>query len=288
MVGLSMGVACGAAVAGSGAGTGGGAGAAGRPGGGPRCWSVRGAAPSAATLGRRYHPSGAAHVAAAAQTVTWPKSRAAGAWRGRGVAAAAGGGDDGIPDIEKLPQGGGGAVATLEEFTPPSDLSYLQELLAIQDNGPRRIAFFGTRNMGITHQRLVEILAYAMMITGNEIFTSGSTGTNLAVIKGALRAIEKESASPGNLTVILPQSLAKQPAETQEILIKVREATAAVIEMPENDELKLAEASRLCNRVIIERASQMICFAFHDSERLLETANEAKLLNKVVTLFYLD
>jgi len=254
------------------------AGVCGRPSSGRRCWSVRGAAPNATSLslGRRRH--GAA--------LSWPPAKA-GVRRGLGMAAADGGGD-GIPDIEKISQGGDGAVATLEEFNPPSDLSYLQELLAIQDNGPRRIAFFGTRNMGITHQQLVEILAYAMMITGNEIFTSGSTGTNLAVIKGALRAIEKESASPGNLTVILPQSLDKQPAETQEILIKVREATAAVIEMPENDELKLSEASRLCNRVIIERASQMICFAFHDSERLLETAKEAKLLNKVVTLFYLD
>jgi hypothetical protein len=41
----------------------------------------------------------------------------------------------------------------------------LQELLAIQQQGPRAIGFFGTRNMGFMHQELIEILSYAMVIT---------------------------------------------------------------------------------------------------------------------------
>jgi len=42
----------------------------------------------------------------------------------------------------------------------------LQELLAIQaSDGPKNLGFFGTRNMGITHQKLVEILSYAMVST---------------------------------------------------------------------------------------------------------------------------
>ena len=51
----------------------------------------------------------------------------------------------------------------------------------------------------------------------NHIFTSGASGTNVAVIRGALRA-EK----PELLTVILPQSLKKQPPESRELLSKVR------------------------------------------------------------------
>lgn len=51
----------------------------------------------------------------------------------------------------------------------------------------------------------------------NHIYTSGASGTNAAVIRGALRA-EK----PELLTVILPQSLKKQPPESQELLAKVR------------------------------------------------------------------
>lgn len=123
--------------------------------------------------------------------------------------------------------------------------------MAIQQQGPRSIGFFGTRNMGFMHQELIEILSYAMVITvrclnfklvicmllivytqhytmflkilnntcmqKNHIYTSGASGTNAAVIRGALRA-EK----PELLTVILPQSLEKQPPESQELLSKVR------------------------------------------------------------------
>ena len=70
---------------------------------------------------------------------------------------------------------------------------------------------------------------------GNHIFTSGATGTNAAVIRGALRA-----ENPDLLTVVLPQSMSKQPAESQELLGQVQN----VVEMPQNDELQLLEASR--------------------------------------------
>lgn len=131
---------------------------------------------------------------------------------------------------------------------------WLQELLAIQQSGPRAIGFFGTRNMGFMHQQLIEILSYAMVITvsmqslyfscpirlgclgfsqsgsrsmstapdylcdvqKNHIYTSGASGTNAAVIRGALRA-----EMPELLTVILPQSLKKQPPESQDLLSKV-------------------------------------------------------------------
>ena len=54
------------------------------------------------------------------------------------------------------------------------------------------------------------------MLTGNHIFTSGSPGTNAAAIRGALRAER-----PDLLTVVLPQSLSKQPDESQELLEEV-------------------------------------------------------------------
>ncbi|KAJ0078543.1 hypothetical protein Patl1_24020 [Pistacia atlantica] len=208
-----------------------------------------------------------------------------------------------------------GAVM-VSEFKPAPDVDYLQELLAIQQQGPRAIGFFGTRNMGFMHQELIEILSYALVITKNHIYTSGASGTNAAVIRGALRA-EK----PELLTVILPQSLKKQPPESQELLSKVK----TVIEKPHNDHLPLLEASRepmplmrvhcfqgskrgsvlppllvcfciltaanrteLCNMDIISHVQQVICFAFHDSKLLMETCQEAKNLRKIVTLFYLD
>ncbi|KAL0739692.1 hypothetical protein Bca4012_081205 [Brassica carinata] len=173
---------------------------------------------------------------------------------------------------------GSGSVA-VSELKPAADVDYIQELLAIQQQGPRSIGFFGTRNMGFMHQELIEILSYAMVITKNHIYTSGASGTNAAVIRGALRAERPEL-----LTVILPQSLKKQPPESQELLSKVQN----VVEKPYNDHLPLLEASRLCNMDIISQVQQVICFAFHDSKLLMETCQEAKNLRKIVTLFYLD
>ncbi|XP_009598301.1 uncharacterized protein LOC107793301 isoform X1 [Nicotiana tabacum] len=178
---------------------------------------------------------------------------------------------------QSVVEGSGSVLVT--EYKPVPDVDYLQELLAIQQQGPRNIGFFGTRNMGFMHQELIEILSYALVITKNHIFTSGAAGTNAAVIRGALRA-EK----PELLTVILPQSLKKQPPESQELLSKVKH----VIEKPHNDHLSLLEASRLCNMDIISQVQQVICFAFHDSRLLMETCQEAKNLRKIVTLFYLD
>lgn len=188
--------------------------------------------------------------------------------------------DDGVKiptQVETLVKGT--AMVAEPEYKASPDLDYLQELLAIQQQGPRAIGFFGTRNMGFMHQQLIEILSYAMVITKNHIFTSGASGTNAAVIRGALRA-EK----PELLTVILPQSLKKQPPESQELLSKVQN----LIEKPQYDHLPLIEASRLCNMDIISKVQQVICFAFHDSKLLMETCQEAKNLRKIVTLFYLD
>lgn len=35
----------------------------------------------------------------------------------------------------------------------------------MQENGPKNLGFFGTRNMGFLHQNLIEVLSYAMVLT---------------------------------------------------------------------------------------------------------------------------
>ena len=117
------------------------------------------------------------------------------------------------------------------------------------------------------------------MLTGNHIFTSGSPGTNAAAIRGALRAER-----PDLLTVVLPQSLAKQPDESQELLEQVED----VIENGRNDVLSLDVASRICNSDLLSRTEQLIAFAFHDSGTVIEATREAKSLDMVVTTLYLD
>ena len=153
-----------------------------------------------------------------------------------------------------------------------------QELAAISQTSSKRIALLGSRHVPITHQHLIEMMSYALVLSGNRIVTSGATGTNSAAIKGAMKA------DASLLTVILPQSLSRQPRESQEQLQQV----INLVENPENDHLSLGEASILCNREIISRCQQLICFAFHDSHTLMQTCSEAEELRKLVTLFYFD
>ncbi|MCG9886580.1 MAG: DNA recombination-mediator protein A [Cyanobacteria bacterium] len=155
---------------------------------------------------------------------------------------------------------------------------FLQELMAIQQTGSKRISILGSRHVPITHQQLIETLSYALVLAGNHLITSGATGTNAAAIRGAMRA------DPNLLTVILPQSLDRQPRESRSQL----ESVMHLVEHPEHDQMALAEASARCNQEIVSRCQQLICFAFHDSVTLLDTCHEAEELRKVVTLFYFD
>ncbi|GAB0491290.1 hypothetical protein MMPV_002542 [Pyropia vietnamensis] len=172
------------------------------------------------------------------------------------------------------------SVTTLEPENPERSFgTVLQELAAIQADGPRNVAILGTRHASYLHQQIIELLTYANVLVGNHVFTSGAAGTNYAVIKGALRA-EK----PDLLTVVLPQSMRRQPADSQTQLKKVKH----VVELSKNDSLPLVYASQLCNSDILSRCTHFIAFAFHDSEVILESAREAKALGKVATLMYLD
>lgn len=154
----------------------------------------------------------------------------------------------------------------------------MQELAAIQQTGSKRIAILGSRHVPITHQQLIETLSYALVLSGNHVITSGATGTNAAAIRGAMRA------DVNLLTVILPQSLDRQPKESRSQLENVMH----LVENSRNNEMSLAEASSLCNQEIISRCQQLICFAFHDSTTLLKTCQEAEDMRRVVTLFYFD
>lgn len=153
-----------------------------------------------------------------------------------------------------------------------------QELAAIQQTSSKKIALLGSRHVPITHQHIIEMMSYALVLEGNRIITSGAAGTNSAAIRGAMRA------DPNLLTVILPQSLARQPRESQDQLKQV----IHLVENHDHDHLSLGEASAICNRDIISRCQQLICFAFHDSQTLMQTCEEADEQRKLVTRFYFD
>ena len=146
-------------------------------------------------------------------------------------------------------------------------------------SGSKRISIFGTRNLPITHQQIVEILASSLAEAGNIIVTSGGvSGVNFATIQGTLRHHAHK------LEVVLPQTIAQQSPEVQESLKQVN----LVVEHPERLEMEFAEASRICYNEIIDTTHQLICFLYHNSNTLKKAIEYAKLNHKIVTAFYLD
>jgi hypothetical protein len=148
----------------------------------------------------------------------------------------------------------------------------------LQDKGKRRIAILGSRHVPVVSIHLVELVARSLAHEGHNLITSGAQGVNSAVIRSVLEV------DPGRLTVLLPQSLARQPSESREQL----EQVLHLVEKPEHDELSLPMASSLCNQEIISRCDQLICYAFHDSETLLASCRTAEDMGKVVSLLFFD
>lgn len=155
----------------------------------------------------------------------------------------------------------------------------LKELAAIQQQGPKKYCILGTRHCSFLIEEIIELLAYALVLSGNHVYTSGAPGTNAATVRGALRA-EREDL----LTVVLPQSLEKQTKESQELLEKVDD----LITMPQNDDMPLDVASQICNSYLLSLTDQLISFAFHESTTVIEANKEAKALDMLVTTLYLD
>jgi hypothetical protein len=125
---------------------------------------------------------------------------------------------------------------------------------------------------------LVELVARSLAQEGHNLITSGAQGVNAAVIRSVLEI------DPARLTVLLPQSLDRQPGESRDQLERVLH----LVEKPEHDELPLPMASSLCNQDIISRCDQLICYAFHDSETLLASCRVAEDMGKVVSVMFFD
>ena len=152
------------------------------------------------------------------------------------------------------------------------------ELATIRQQA-KRIAIIGSRNLPITHQQIIEMLTTMLVRQGNTIITSGgSSGTNAAAIRGAMKA------NPEKLKVILPQTIGQQPSDMQDQLIGVPN----IIEHPDRAMMTLADASRICNREIIDECQQVICFLSHTSNTLHTACEYGEESHKVVTMFYLD
>ncbi len=169
------------------------------------------------------------------------------------------------------------------EVEPDQDVPDPHDELAAELNALRQqaknIAIIGSRNIPLPHQQLIESLAYMLAKEGNLIITSGgSSGTNAAAIRGAMRA------NPEKLRVILPQTIGHQPSDVQDQLIGIPN----IQEHPEWNVMTLADASRLCNREIVDACQQLLIFLSHTSNTLLKAIEYAEENRRIVTSFYLD
>lgn len=167
----------------------------------------------------------------------------------------------------------------LDDDDIPETSDQLAHELATIQQAAKRIAIIGSRNLPITHQQIIETLTFALANQGNTVITSGgSSGTNAAAIRGTMKA------DPHRLKVILPQTIGQQPSDVQDQLIGVPN----IVEHPDRAMMTLADASRICNREIIDDCQQLVCFLSHTSGTLHKAVGYAEETHKVVTVFYLD
>lgn len=165
-----------------------------------------------------------------------------------------------------------------DDDAPETSDQLASELATIQSSS-KKVAIIGSRNLPITHQQIIETLGYALAMQGNTLITSGgSSGTNAAAIRGAMKA------DPSKLKVILPQTIGQQPSDVQDQLIGVPN----IVEHSDRAMMTLADASRICNREIIDDCQQLVCFLSHTSGTLHKAVAYAEENHKVVTVFYLD
>lgn len=160
------------------------------------------------------------------------------------------------------------------------ELLILQNFNQIQYGEKLKFGVIGTQDLSSNHKQMVELLSYALILSGNHVYTSAGSlnGTNLAVIQGALRAC-----NPDLLTVILPQSLFRQPPEIHSLLLRV----ANLIQQPQYDDLDLKEAAAICNEQILSNVEKLLVFCYHDSSTILNPIEAVKDRIEIIT-FYLD
>ncbi len=183
-----------------------------------------------------------------------------------------------LSDDQKISKGVGSAVTdgNADEADPNDQLA--AEFSAFRQP-IKDIAIIGSRDVPLPHQDLIEALAFMLVKDGNNIITSGgASGTNAATIRGAMRA------NPKKLKVILPQSIEQQPSDVQDQLIGIPN----IVEHQDWGKMTLSDASRLCNREIIDQCQQLVITLFHDSHTLLKAIEYAEEQHKIVTPLYLD
>jgi hypothetical protein len=142
---------------------------------------------------------------------------------------------------------------------------------------PSSIVVIGPADTTVLHRQTIELLSYALVLSGNRVLTSGGTDADMAVIRGALRANERM------LTVVVPNTAATAATDGEGLLRSVR----AIVEL-QHTNLPAEIESRLVYAELVGGADKVIAFAFHRSRALLQAIDEAQAINVETCVLYLD
>ena len=91
-------------------------------------------------------------------------------------------------------------TASLRVVTPAKTLvtTHRRELREIQGQGPRKVCILGTRHCSYLHQQIIELLSYALVLSGNHVYTSGASGTKRESACGSTSS----PSAPGSTTSV--------------------------------------------------------------------------------------
>ncbi|KAJ1615860.1 hypothetical protein T492DRAFT_1110322 [Pavlovales sp. CCMP2436] len=129
----------------------------------------------------------------------------------------------------------------------------------------------------VLHEQILELLSYALVLSGNRVLTTSSPGADRAVIRGAARADEQM------LTVVVPDTVAALPFGGAPFLARgARAVELGHINLPEEIE------SRLVYAELLSSADRLYAFTTHRSRALLQVIEEAQAMNVETCVLFLD
>lgn len=156
-------------------------------------------------------------------------------------------------------------------------ISQLQSIQQRDASKPSSIVVIGDEMTTVLQRQIIELLSYALVLSGNRVLTTAKAGADQAVMRGAIRANERM------LNVVVANSASSEPASARELLSGVRN----IVELrhsglPPELETKLVYAE------LLGSADQLIAFALHRSRALRQAIDEAQTLNIECTVLFLD
>lgn len=158
-------------------------------------------------------------------------------------------------------------------------IAQLQLIQHTDVSGPVNIVVVGQPSTTtLLHQQIIELLSYALVLSGNRVRTTGTSDADKAVIRGAMRADERM------LTVVVPSVASAEPGDVPELLGAVR----SVVELNHQRDLPAEIGSRLVYAELLSNADRLFVFTTHRSRALMLVIEQAQALGVETCVLYLD